>query len=556
MKEDQLENIKEYDPLIQEVIKSKQNFHDNLLEAFQEIKKIENQDEQIQIFKSLLDLMPRQLRILKIIFGNNIIRSIAKLDFDKQEDFLRYLMNRLDFFTNRHLFLLYETIYNTLSLLNYKNKHEAQNFKTREFKKFMQLVSQEMNKSHRTINHTIQDIKTKYLINTKDQLNQLINKKQFLGDLNLILNHPNHFSREEIEQFLEIARKNIFPYIIKLFSKKEIQTLYNNIKKIIDRYKKIRTYDILYYITIRGDLLYPIKIQEKRLAALTNCLTCQKNEINEEYRPLCAFCYEEKIKDFPEKFYPKESAFEIFSKFFDEAFKNYDKEMGYIILEIELPFKSPFTVMDLEATGEQIINKKDFITTMGYLFGSKAYIYQLVDFGKYEQFYQVIKKQSYDFKRPAVAYNFFGSERVWLRLRNERGWIDIQRKKRAFSENNKEYANDVKLEQISFEWDDISGKDCIEECRLYQQDGDLHHLKKISYHNFFDLLREYLIGLTDLLIHDYLHGKYYDLLTNKLYIRYYCPYCHFGFNSIKNLDNHLKNPSKECKKRQKKMKMQ
>jgi len=62
-------------------------------------------------------------------------------------------------------------------------------------------------------------------------------------------------------------------------------------------------------------------------------------------------------------------------------------------------------------------------------------------------------------------------------------------------------------------------------------------------------LCEYIVGLADLDVNDYLKGKYYDLLTNKLYNRFYCPYCHYGFNSKEAQDQHLKNPYKECKKR-------
>ena len=54
------------------------------------------------------------------------------------------------------------------------------------------------------------------------------------------------------------------------------------------------------------------------------------------------------------------------------------------------------------------------------------------------------------------------------------------------------------------------------ESQLYKQSGDLIHLKKIVYHNFIDLLKEYYLALTNIDVNDYIKGYEYNYLTNKL----------------------------------------
>ncbi len=248
-------------------------------------------------------------------------------------------------------------------------------------------------------------------------------------------------------------------------------------------------------------------------------------------------------------YYPKEEAFKNFCTLFESTFQNYDKDLGYIIIEIDLPFESPFTVMDLEATGDITKDRGEFITTMGILYESVAHIYQLIDFSKHRKFKKFCKKVVNNFKRPAVAYNFEGPERIWLNIYTG-GWIDIQKNEIRFSEELGEYRHSLKLEDVSFEWDDINGIDCIEQCILYQKIGDIKHLKLIAYHNFIDILREYLVGLTDLNVYDYLEGKIWNPLTNILANRFTCPLCYNNFYTKEQLENHqISHKRKQSKKR-------
>ena len=74
----------------------------------------------------------------------------------------------------------------------------------------------------------------------------------------------------------------------------------------------------------------------------------------------------------------------------------------------------------------------------------------------------------------------------------------------------------IKLDEVSFGWDDITGTDVISESIMYTEAEDLIHLKKIAYHNFIDLLKEYFIALTNIEVNDFLKEKKYDYLTNQL----------------------------------------
>ena len=86
----------------------------------------------------------------------------------------------------------------------------------------------------------------------------------------------------------------------------------------------------------------------------------------------------------------------------------------------------------------------------------------------------------------------------------------------------------------------------MEECVLYQTSGALIHVKKIAYHNFIDLLKEYLIGLTNLEVHDYLKGKMWDYINNTLRERFICPRCYHSFFSKQECELHLNQYHKTC----------
>jgi len=171
--------------------------------------------------------------------------------------------------------------------------------------------------------------------------------------------------------------------------------------------------------------------------------------------------------------------------------------------------------MDLEATGDIRKDDTNFIITMGILKNSKIEIYQLIDYKKQKEFKSICKKIANKLPRPAVAYSFYQSEANWLNLRYS-GWIDIQEYKIEHSENLKKSPKSIKLDEVSFEWDDITGNDVISESLMYSETEDLIHLKKIAYHNFIDLLKEYFIALTNIEVNDFLKGKKYDYLTNQL----------------------------------------
>ncbi|MHA1845751.1 MAG: ribonuclease H-like domain-containing protein [Promethearchaeota archaeon] len=284
--------------------------------------------------------------------------------------------------------------------------------------------------------------------------------------------------------------------------------------------------------------VYKAIVDEIRLNSLKKCLICNKEDIEEDFRPLCRTCYLQFIEKFPEKYCSKDMAFEKFCKKFDEAYDKYDEIKGYIIIKMELPFSSPFTVVDVEATGDIFKNKNNFIITMGYFRDSIAEIYQLIDFTKKNKFHNICKKAVYRLKPPLVAYNA-NAERNWLKVYH-REWIDLIKYTIKSKADGTPVAQPIGLNKISFKWDDIDGGDCVEESAKYVQDKNLNHLKKIAYHNLIDLVKEYQLGLKCLKIYDYLNGKMWDYEKNQLRERYTCPKCFKSFFSESELDLHVK----------------
>ena len=283
---------------------------------------------------------------------------------------------------------------------------------------------------------------------------------------------------------------------------------------------------------------YKVIIDHKRLENLKICLICNQNHIFDKINKICKNCHEELIKNFPEKYFPQSTAFQVFCEIFDTAYKDYEKSKGYIIIKIPLRFKSEFTVIDVEATGDIHKDKKHFVITMGYLSDSEAQIYQLIDFKKKREFLKKCKNVGYKLPRPLVAYNY-QSELIWLKLFTY-GWIEILRNEIVLSKNGKASARSVKLDDICFKWDDINGKQVIEESELYLKTQDLIHIKKIAYHNFIDLLKEYLIGITNIKVNDYLKGKIWDYRTNNLHECHTCRKCYRDFYTKRELFDHLK----------------
>ncbi len=544
------ENRKEYIPIIEELIKKKREFSDHLKEILGSVRKSEDSEYKLSTYLNLLDIIPRGLRIDWIIIGDHIVRNLHRLEFSHQKLLLDDIITNVAIFSNKQLAILYNSLTKSMRKVELKAKDEGiSTNQLKELKSYRHRIYQEIINKSRIIENTIEDIKIKYFEETGAAIQQLVNKNQFLKDFKLITNNPDKFTREQLEEYFGFIRNGILKYIIKLFSNSEIKFLYSSIEEISRNIRIKNKKNLLKFIATRGDPFYEIKVQEARTKEIKKCNICKKNNTEVEYHPLCKICYYEKIKDFPDKYYPKEVAFKNFSTSFLNAYQNYDKNLGYLIVKIDLPFDSPYTVMDLEATGDITKDRSQFITTMGVLYGNMVQVYQLIDFSKNKKFKKFYQKVVNGFKRPAVAYNFEGSERIWLKIYTG-GWIDIQKYEIRFSEELGEYRHSLKLEDISFEWDDISGNDCVEQCELYQTDGDFIHLLLIAYHNFIDLLREYLVGLTDLKVYDYLDGKIWNPLNNELVNRFTCSVCFNDFNTKEQLENHVKfHKKKQIRKR-------
>ena len=441
-------------------------------------------------------------------------------------------------FSNKQLAMLYITLTKIMRIseLKVKNNKSTPHFKV--IKTFRHHILQEMLLKSRYKENSIDDIRLKYFENIQEAIQQLVNKNQFLNDFKVIVNNLDKFTKEQLKEYFNFIKNGILKYLIFQFSAPEIKNLYSKIEEIPRNIKIKNKKNLLTYIATKGDPFYELKTEEKRVKDLKLCLVCKKNGISEKHRPLCKSCFDEKTSSFPNKYFSEEHAFMKFSELFDKFYQNYNDELGYLIIEIDLPFDSPFTVMDLEATGDITKDKTQFITTMGYLFEKKAFIYQLINFSKQKKFAKLCKQVANGFNRPAVAYNFEGSERIWLRIFMG-GWIDIQKKEIMFSEEIGEELRSVKLEEVSFEWDDISGLECIERCQLYQDSGDITHLIIVAYHNFIDILREYIVGLVNLKVYDYLDGKIWNPLNNRLVNRYECPVCYNDFYSQDLLTRHV-----------------
>jgi len=283
---------------------------------------------------------------------------------------------------------------------------------------------------------------------------------------------------------------------------------------------------------------HQVIVDKKRYFGLTTCLSCNEEKIESEFHPFCKKCHQEKILDFPEKYFPKDGAFDKFCEIFDNHLKTVPKNAGWIKITISVPFEVPFTVIDVEATGDKHKDKSHFVITMGYLNGNQAIFYQLLKSEKKNEFVKKCKRIANELPRPLVAYNK-GSEMVWLKLFTW-GWIDII--EHELHENKKGIINctHVSLKNFSFQWDDVSGGDVIEEWQKYMKGGTKIHLKRIVYHNFIDLLKEYHLALKSVKLHDYLQGKQWDYVSNTLKDRIDCRYCYKNFLSEKELLDHLK----------------
>ncbi|MHA1932442.1 MAG: hypothetical protein ACW96X_07875 [Promethearchaeota archaeon] len=537
--ESDLNEINENDPDLKELLSVEFDVSNKLKDI---IKKIRNSGEskyQLNSYLFLLDNLSKEFRINWIYLGNQIVRNIGRLENSHQIEILNYILSKIDNFSNKQLATLYMTLTKIMRRLELKAIENVVPIpQSKKIRKVRHQIYQEMSKKSRYIENSTEDIKLKYFENPQEAIQQLVNKNQFLNDLKVITNNLDKFTKEQLGNFFNFMKKGILKYIINQFSVPEINKVYSQIDEIPEIVKIRNKKNLLKYVATRGDPFYELKIEDKRISELENCIICKKNLITEEYRPLCKICFDEKTSDFPDRHFPREHAFNNFSTLFDNHYQKYDKNLGYITVEIDLPFESQFTVIDIEATGDITKDRTHFITTMGFLNGKKAFIYQLIDFSKHKEFTKACRKASRNFKKPVIAYNFEGSEKLWLRI-SEGGWIDIQKKRKRINEESGEHLDLLKLKEVSFEWDDISGLECVDQCKLYQKTGDITHIKVIAYHNFIDILREYYVGLVDLKVHDYLEGMIWNPLVNQLTIMYSCSVCYNEFYSKNQLNNHL-----------------
>lgn len=532
------DEIEESDRDIKELLSIESDFSDKLKEVLRKVSSSVESKCKLNTYLFLLDNISKELRINWVSLGNHVVRHLDKLEFSHQNEILDYILTKPEAFSNKQLAMLYKTLSKIMRRLELKTENYATTEHLKKIKKSRHQINQLMLSKSRYTESSIDDIISKYFDNPREAIQQLVNKNQFIKDFKVIVKNLDKFEKVQLEYYFSFIKNGILKYIITHFSTPEINYLYSRIEEIPRNIKIRDKEELLNYIATKGDPFYEIKTESKRIKDLEFCIICKDNKVLEKYRPLCQNCFDEKISNFPSKYYSQENSFDNFTKIFDSFYKNYDKNLGYITIEIELPFDSPFTVMDLEATGDITKDRTQFITTMGYLYSKKAFIYQLIDFSIHKEFKKICKKVARNFIRPAVAYNYKGSERIWLNI-FEGGWIDIQKHEISFSEDTGGALQSLKLEDVSFEWDDISGSKCVDHCQLYKETGDIKQLKLIAYHNFFDILREYLVGLTDLKVYDYLDGKIWNPLIDRLVVKHECPVCHKDFYSKELLSNHM-----------------
>ncbi len=547
--ESDMDDLKQLDPLIEDLFELKDQFSEKLREALKTIGREENSEFKLKNYKFLLLNLPKELSKVRVILGNHIARNFHRMEFQYQIDLLNEIISQIDVFSNKQLAILYDKLRKTSSNLKYKSEGSNIAHQINELRKVERIIYMEMNCKYRQGENTVENIKEKYFEDIGKFIHQLVNKDQFIRDLKVIERNLEKFSTEQLVEYFGFIKNSILKFVIKQFTDSDIIQTVDLIESISKKFKIRNKSDLLKFIGTKGDPFYELRVQERRLSELKTCVICKKNPIKKEFRPLCETCHDGKIKDFPDKYFPKERVFKDFTELFDKFYQNRDENLGYFLVEIELPFHSPFTVMDLEATGDITKDRGQHITTMGFLYGNKARIYQLIDPSKHKKFFRTCKDIAYKFKKPVVAYNYEGSERIWLKIYIG-GWIDIQKYDIRYSDESGKYRHSLRLEDVSFEWNDITGKECVDEWANFRESGDVKHLKIMAYHNFIDILREYLVGLTDLKVYDYLEGKIWNPILHNLVPSHSCPICFHEFYTKKSLNDHvLSHQKKKARKR-------
>ena len=166
------------------VIASSEKFHLTL----KKIRDITNSDSLMSIYGELLKTTNSDFRIRKAVLGTFLISNLKKLSYPDQSEFIRSsIIQQIEFFSNKHLCLLYQYLTN---LIEYFESIEESSLSKKEFSEFKSIrhqVLKESQNNSRLRNNTVVDIKLKYIDNVKENINQLVNKKQFKNDLAIVL---------------------------------------------------------------------------------------------------------------------------------------------------------------------------------------------------------------------------------------------------------------------------------------------------------------------------------------------------------------------------------
>lgn len=90
------------------IISSSEKFHLTL----KQIRDITNTDSLMSIYEELLKTTNSDFRIRKAVLGTFLISNLKKLSYPDQSEFIRSsIIQQIEFFSNKHLCLLYQYFY-------------------------------------------------------------------------------------------------------------------------------------------------------------------------------------------------------------------------------------------------------------------------------------------------------------------------------------------------------------------------------------------------------------------------------------------------------------
>ena len=188
--------IQEYLDLI---VASSEKFHLTL----KKIREITNSDSLMSIYEELLKTTNSDFRIRKAVLGTFLISNLKNLSYSDQSEFIRSsIIQQIEFFSNKHLCLLYQYLSNLIEYFESNRESLLSKKEISEFKSIRNQVLKESQSNSRLRNNSVADIKLKYIDNVKENINQLVNKKQFKNDLAIVLKNLEEFTKDEIENFI------------------------------------------------------------------------------------------------------------------------------------------------------------------------------------------------------------------------------------------------------------------------------------------------------------------------------------------------------------------